>query len=193
MYQALAQVPALLVTYQMVVVLRTQGAPDGLAAAARAAVREVDSDQPIANVRTLEQVVSDSVAPRRFNLLLLGIFAVLALLLSAVGIYGVTAYSISQRTRELGLRMALGAQRQGVLGLVLKEAASLAGLGVLLGLAGAFVLTRLMASLLYGVGSTDPLTFVAVAVVLTLIALFAAYLPGRRATRVDPIVALKAE
>jgi ABC-type antimicrobial peptide transport system permease subunit len=177
----------------MVVVLRTQGAPGGLAAAARAAVREVDSDQPIANVRTLEQVVADSVAPRRFNLMLLGIFAVLALLLSAVGIYGVTAYSVAQRTRELGLRMALGAQRQGVLNLVLKEAAGLAGLGVLLGLAGAFALTRLMASLLYGVGSTDPLTFVAVAVVLTLIALVAAYLPGRRATRVDPIVALKAE
>jgi predicted permease len=193
MYRLQAQTPGPLMPYQSVIVVRTKGAPAALAGAARAAVHDVDRDQPVANVRTLEQVVSDSVAPRRFNLFLLGIFAALALALSAVGIYGVTAYSVAQRTRELGLRMALGARPQGVLSLVLKEAASLVGLGILLGLAGAFVLTRLMASLLYGVGSTDPLTFAVVAVVLILIALLAAYLPGRRATRVDPIVALRTE
>jgi len=193
MYRLLGQTPDPLMPYQDVIVVRTKGDPAALAGPIRAAMREVDPAQPIANVRTLERVVSDSVASRRLNLLLLGLFAGLALALAAVGIYGVTAYSVTQRTRELGLRMALGSPPRGVLNLVLKEAGALAILGVVVGLAAAFALTRLMASLLYGIGSTDPLTFAAVSLGLTLIALLAAYLPGRRATRVDPIIALKTE
>jgi predicted permease len=177
----------------MAVVLRTTGDPRSLAAAARAAVHEVDRDQPVSNVRTLDELVADSVAGRRFNLLLLGLFAALALTLSGVGIYGVTAYSVVQRTREMGLRMALGSQAGQVLQLVVGEAGLLAGTGVLIGLVAAFGLTRVMSSLLYGVGSTDPATFAAVALGLLLIALAAACLPGMRATRVDPMVALRGE
>jgi putative ABC transport system permease protein len=197
MYRHLGQTPDALMPYQDVVVLRTQGDPGALAGPARAAILEVDANQPIAHVRTLDRVVSDSVAPRRFNLLLVSILSGLALALAAVGIYGVTAYSVTQRTRELGLRMALGSQPEGVLRLVLREAGTLAGVGVALGLLAAFVVTRLIASVLsgalYGVGSTDPLTFVAVAVALVAIAILAAYLPGRRATRVDPMLALRTE
>jgi putative ABC transport system permease protein len=178
----------------MAVVLRTaSGDPESLAAAARAAVHEVDRDQPVSNVKTLDQVVAESVAGRRFNLLLLSLFAALALTLSGVGIYGVTAYSVVQRTREMGLRMALGSQAGQVLRLVVGEAGLLAGTGVLIGLLAAFGLTRVMSSLLYGVGSTDPATFAAVALGLLLIALAAACLPGLRATRVDPMVALRGE
>ena len=156
-------------------------------------MHEVDRDQPVAALRTLEQVVADSVAARRFNLLLLGLFAALALMLAAVGIYGVTSYSVVQRTRELGLRMALGAPAGSVLRLLLAEAGALVGLGLLIGLAAAFVLTRVMASLLFGVGATDPATFAGVGLALMTIALFSAWVPGRRATRVDPIVALRAD
>ena len=193
MYRLIGQTPDGLMPYQNVFVVRTKGDPTKLTAAIRAAIREVDPSQPIAHVRTLERVVSDSVASRRFNLLLLGLFAGLALVLAAVGIYGITAYSVAQRTRELGLRMALGSPPRGVVSLVVKEAGALAGVGVVLGLVAALALTRLMESLLYGVGSTDPITFVAVCLGLVLIALLAAYLPGRRATRVDPIVALRAD
>jgi putative ABC transport system permease protein len=189
LYRPEAQAPS----PALYVVARTTGDPRSLVAAVGAAVHEVDRDQPISQVRTLEQVVAESLLARRFNLLLLGLFAGLALALSAVGIYGVTAYSVTQRTREMGLRMALGAQPGGVLRLVVGEAGALVGLGVALGLAAAFGLTRVMASLLYGVGSTDPGTFVAVAVGLTGIAIAAAWLPGMRATRVDPMVALRAE
>jgi putative ABC transport system permease protein len=178
---------------QMTFVLRTAGDPRGLAAAARAAVHEVDRDQSVANLRTLEQVVSDSVAARRFNLMLFGLFAALAVTLSAVGIYGVTAYAVVQRTRELGLRMALGAQAGSVLRLLLGEAGVLAGIGLLLGLAAAAALTRVIASLLFGVGATDPATFAGVGLALMAVALFSAYVPGRRATRVDPIIALRAD
>ncbi|HZF10684.1 MAG TPA: ABC transporter permease [Thermoanaerobaculia bacterium] len=189
LYRVEAQAPS----PQMYVVARTTGDPRSLVAAATAAVHAVDRDQPLSQVRTLEQVVAESLAARRFNLLLLGLFAGLALALSAVGIYGVTAYSVTQRTREMGLRMALGAQPSGVLRLVVGEAGALVGLGVLVGLAAAFALTRVMASLLYGVGTTDPGTFAAVAVGLTGVALAAAYVPGRKATRVDPLTALRAE
>jgi putative ABC transport system permease protein len=192
-YGLQAHTPAMLMPYQVVFVVRTLGDPRSLSRNARAAVYSVDPNQPITNLRTMEQVVSDSVGRQRFNMLLLGLFAALALMLSVVGIYGITAYNVTQRTRELGLRMALGAQPGGVLGLVLKEAGMLAGLGVVLGVAAAFALTRVMASLLYGVGSTDPLTFVTVCLGLCVLALIAAYLPGRRATRIDPIVALRTE
>jgi len=189
MYRPEEQAPSA----SMAVVLRSPGNPESLATAARAVVHEVDRDQPVSNVRTLDQLVADSVAGRRFNLLLLGLFAALALTLSGVGIYGVTAYSVVQRTREMGLRMALGSQPGQVLRLVVGEAGLLAGMGVLLGLLAAFALTRVMSTLLYGVATTDPPTFAVVALGLLLIALAAACLPGMRATRVDPMVALRGE
>ena len=177
----------------MVFVVRTRTDPAAMTAAVRAAVREVDPGQPVTKVRTMEQVVADSVSRRRFSLMLLGLFAALALALSAVGIYGVTSYSVAQRTRELALRVALGARPLGVLGLLLAEAGALAGAGVLLGAAGTLALGRLISSLLYGVGAADPLTFATVAAGLVLVALAAAWPPGRRATEVDPITALRGE
>jgi putative ABC transport system permease protein len=173
------------------VVLHTNGDPKGLIAAARSAIWSVDRDQPVAEVRTMTKVVSQAVAGRRFNMVLLGLFAGLALVLAAVGIYGVTAFSVAQRTREMGLRMALGAGRGRVLALVLREAGSLALAGLGAGLVLAFVATRVMASLLFGVGATDPITFGSVAAALALVSLFAAWVPGRRATQVDPMVALR--
>jgi putative ABC transport system permease protein len=194
LYQPGAQTPADAMPYMVQFAVRsTGGDPLALAAAARGAVRELDPNQPIADVRTMEQVIDASVAKRRFSLLLLGLFAALALVLSVVGIYGITSYSVVQRTRELGLRMALGARRQGVLLLVLREAGTLAGLGVVIGLAAAFASIRVLASFLYGVGATDPLTYAGVALGLLLITLAAAYVPGWRATRVDPLVALRTD
>ncbi len=175
------------------VVLRTKGDPKDLTAAARAAIWSVDRDQPVAEVRTMTKVVSQSVAGRRFNMVLLGLFAGLALVLAAVGIYGITAYSVAQRTREMGLRMALGARRGVVLSLVLREAGSLALAGLAAGLALAFAATRVMASLLFGVGTADPVTFASVAATLALVSFFAAWVPGRRATQVDPMVALRTD
>jgi putative ABC transport system permease protein len=175
------------------IVLRTNGDPKNLIAAARSAIWSVDRDQPVAEVRAMTKVVSQAVAGRRFNMVLLGLFAGLALVLAAVGIYGVTAYSVAQRTREMGLRMALGAGRRTVLALVLREAGSLALAGLAAGLVLAFAATRVMASLLFGVGATDPITFGSVAAALALVSLFAAWVPGRRATQVDPMVALRAD
>jgi putative ABC transport system permease protein len=178
---------------QLSFVVRTTSDPKRLIADARAAVFAVERNQPIDRMRTMEEMISDSVAGRRFNMVLLVIFAGLALVLAAVGIYGITSYSVAQRTREMGLRMALGAQPGTVLGLVLKEAGTLALLGLGAGLILAFVATRVMSSLLFGVGSTDPATFAAVSLGLAAVSLFAAYLPGRRATQVDPMVALRAD
>ncbi len=174
-------------------VLRTAGDPRRLIASARAAVFALDPDQPVARVRTMEEMIAESMAGRRFSMMLLGAFAGLALVLAAVGIYGITAYSVAQRTREMGLRMALGAQPGAVLGMVLKEAGLLAGVGLAAGLALALAATRVMASLLFGVPATDPTTFAAVAFALAVVSLAAAYVPGRRATRVDPMVALRAD
>jgi ABC-type antimicrobial peptide transport system permease subunit len=141
----------------------------------------------------MEEVVANSIATKRFSMILLGVFAALALLLSAVGIYGVVSYLVGQRLREIGLRMALGAQRNDVLRLVLGEGAKMALIGVGFGLAGALVLTRFIRQMLYGVSATDPITFIGVAAVLTFVALAACYFPARRAMRVDPIVALRYE
>jgi ABC-type antimicrobial peptide transport system permease subunit len=141
----------------------------------------------------MEQVVTESVAGQRFNMVLLGAFAALALALAAVGIFGITSYSVAQRTREMGLRMALGAQPGRVLWMVLKEAGALAGVGLAAGLALALGATRVMASLLFGVPATDPATFAAVAVALGAVSLVAAWVPGHRATQVDPIVALRSD
>jgi len=160
-------------------------------------MREVDPDLPVSRLRSLEQVRNISVAPQRFNLSfnlsLFGLFAALALVLAAVGIYGAMAYSVAQRTREIGIRMALGAQRRDVVKLVLGQGVRHAALGVFLGLAGAFALTRLMASLLYGVRPTDPITFAGATLILAGVALLACYLPARKAMRVDPMVALRYE
>ncbi len=177
----------------MTFVMRSAGDPLALAAAARGAVRGLDPDQPIAGVRTLEQVVAGSVAPRRFALLLLGMFAALALTLAAVGVYGVTYHSVVRRTRELGLRIALGARPHQVLRLLIAEAGALVALGLGIGLVAAFALTRAMSSLLYGVGPADPPTYAGIAVLLTLAALLSTWIPGRRATRLDPAAALRGE
>jgi ABC-type antimicrobial peptide transport system permease subunit len=153
----------------------------------------MNSQQVIFAPQTMKEIISASLAARRFSLILLGFFAALALLLSSVGIYGVISYLVGQRTQEIGIRIALGARGWDVLHLVLRHSAKMAGLGVLVGLAGSVALTRLMAKMLYGVSPNDPLTFFAVAAILTLVALAASYLPARRAMRVDPIVALRYE
>ena len=160
---------------------------------ARAAVKAFDPNQIIWRTQTLNQLLSTSVAPRRFNMLLLGIFAAVALVLAAVGLYGVMSYSVSWRTHEIGIRMALGAKRADVLRLVVRQGMTMALIGLAIGLAGAFSLSRVLRGLLYGVSSTDPLTFAIVSVVLLAVALLACLIPARRATRVDPLVALRTE
>ncbi|MDQ3652175.1 MAG: ABC transporter permease [Acidobacteriota bacterium] len=174
-------------------VLRTAGEPLLLSAAIRNEMRQLDPVLPIRNLRSMEQLVDRSIAPQRFNLFLLGLFAVLGLLLAAIGIYGVMAYSITRRTQEIGIRMALGAQTGDVLRLVVRQGMLLTLVGIGIGLIGAFALTRVMASLLYGVSATDPVTFIGVALLLTVVALLACYIPARRATKVDPMVALRYE
>jgi putative ABC transport system permease protein len=174
-------------------VVRTSGDPLALASFIRAAMRQVDPDLPVSRVQTLEQLWGISIAPQRFNVWLFGSFAALALLLAAIGIYGVMAYNVAQRTREIGIRMAMGARRSDVLRLVLTQSILPAATGVFLGLSVALALTRLMASLLFGLTATDPATFAVVALLLILVALAATYLPARRATQVDPLVALRYE
>ena len=177
---------------RMYLVIRTSE-PAHLAAAARAEIREEDQDLPISKVQTMEQLLSASVSPRRFSGLLLGLFAALALILAIVGIYGVISHSVSQRTRELGLRMALGAQQRDVLRLVMMQGLKLTLTGLAVGVAAAFVVSRFLSSLLFGVSPTDLPTFVAVSLVLATVAMLACYIPARRATKVDPMVALRYE
>jgi putative ABC transport system permease protein len=174
-------------------VIRTNGEPLGMAAAARNEFRSLDKSLPVFNVRSMNDVLATSVAPRRTPMLLLSAFAGVALLLAMIGIYGVTAYYVTQRTQEIGIRMALGAQMSDVVKLVLKSGMVLALVGVAAGLAGAFALTRLMSSLLFGVKPTDVITFAAVSLCLLVTALIACYIPARRATKVDPLVALRYE
>ena len=180
---------------QMTLVVRASGASAdaGLAAAVRGQVWAVDRDQPVYDIKPMEQYVADSIAQRRFSMLLVAIFAVVALVLAVVGIYGVMSYTVSQRTREIGLRMALGAQGRDILKLVVGQGLVLTLAGVGAGVAAAFAVTRAMSSLLFGVSAADPLIFSAVAVLLTSVALFACYLPARRAARVDPMEALRYE
>jgi putative ABC transport system permease protein len=174
-------------------VLRTTGDPLRLEAAVRSELRQLDPSVPIRNLQSIDQLVNRSIAPQRFTMSLLALFAAIGLLLAAVGIYGVMAYNVSQRTREIGLRMALGAQTRNVLTLVVKQGMALVLFGVIAGLIVSLALTRMMKSLLFGVNATDPTTFVIVALLLMLAALLACYLPARRATKVDPLVALRYE
>jgi putative ABC transport system permease protein len=177
----------------MTVLVRTSSDPRAVISSLRQAVWAIDANQPLSNINTLEQIVSESIAQPRLNMLLMMLFGGLALLLSAVGIYGLLSYAVTQRTQELGIRMALGANVTDVLKLVLKQGMLLALIGEVIGLAGAFALTRLMSGLLFGVTPTDTTIFAGVVAVLTLTALFACYLPARRATKVDPLVALRYE
>jgi len=177
----------------MTVALRASGDPLNYVAAVRKEAQALDGNLAVANVQTMERLVSDSIAAPRFVLLLLGSFACVALLLAGLGIYGVMAYSVAQRTQEIGIRIALGSQARDVLRLVVGQGMKLALVGVGIGLAASFGLTRLMSKLLFSVSPTDPLTFAAIVVLLLLIALLACWVPARRATRVDPLVALRCE
>jgi putative ABC transport system permease protein len=177
----------------MIVTLRSAGSLSALLATLRNHVHGLDSSLALSRVRSMEQIISDSMGDTRDQALLLGFFALLGLTLTTVGIYGVMAYAASQRTHEIGIRMALGAGRREILKLVLREGTALTLLGVIIGVASAMVLTRFLSNLLYGVKPTDALTFVAVSLILTSVALVATYIPAQRATRVDPMVALRYE
>jgi putative ABC transport system permease protein len=174
----------------MILAVRSAQDPRGLASAVRREIQSIDPDQPMANVRTLEAVTADSIAPRRMSMALLGAFAGIALLLASVGIYGVISYLVVQRTHEIGVRMALGAQRSDVLRLVVGHALKLVGIGTVIGLVLAFLSTRTLSALLYSVGAFDPATFIFVTIALGAVALLASYIPALRATRADPMIAL---
>ena len=174
-------------------VVRTTGDPASLAAAVRETVWSVDKDQPVSNVRTMDTVIATTVSRERFQMLLLALFATLAMVLACVGLYGVISYAVVQRTHEIGVRMALGAQPGDVLRLVINQGMLLTLIGLAIGVAGAFAVTRVMNEMLFGVTATDPITFVAVPLMLGVIAFLACYIPARRATKVDPLVALRYE
>jgi putative ABC transport system permease protein len=173
--------------------VRSPGNAEGLAAAVRGQILAIDKDQPVTAIQTMTDVIASTTAPRRFNTLLLTIFAAVALTLAAVGIYGVISYSVTQRTQEIGIRMAMGAQRGNVIRLIVKQGMTLALIGIAGGIAGAIAAARALSSLLYGVRATDPATFFTISLLLATVALLACYLPARRAARVDPMKALRHE
>jgi predicted permease len=196
MYIALTQIPDQVISLygsRAGIVVRTAGSPAAQVGLIRHALDQINSQQVMYNIRTMDEILSESLAARRFSMILLGIFAALALLMACVGIYGVISYLTGQRTHEIGVRMALGAERRDVLRMVLGEGVKMALVGVAIGLVAAFGLTRLMANMLFGVSTYDPLTFAGVAGLLILVALAACYIPARRATKVDPMVALRYE
>jgi len=175
------------------IIVRPSGDPALISGAVRSAINDVTREAPITRIRPMSQVVEESMASNRFNMILMTIFAAVALMIASIGLYGVISYSVSQRTHEIGIRMALGASRQSVLSLVLRNGMTLASVGVGLGVVVALGLTRLMSSLLFGVSPTDPFTFISISLVLFGIALVACFVPAQRATKVDPIVALRYE
>jgi putative ABC transport system permease protein len=177
----------------MEMLVRSRVEPSAMTAAIRSEIAAIDKDQPIFAIATMQELIRASVAGRRFTLILLGLFSGLALVLAAIGIYGVISYTVAQRTRDIGIRIALGASQAQVLRDVLGLGLRLTGLGLLVGLLGAFLATRVLSSLLFGVASTDMLTFIAVSGVLTAVALAACFIPARRAMRVDPMIALRYE
>lgn len=196
MYYAFNQVPTNMlpmVARRVSMLVRTAGDPASLVPAVRQQIFAANSNQPVFSVKTMEQVISESIASRRFSMLLLIVFAAVALVLAGVGIYGVMSYAVTQRTHEIGVRLALGAPARKILKMVVGHALLLVAIGIGLGLAAAFALTRVMSSLLYGVSATDATVFLVVAAVLAAVALFASYIPARRATKVDPMEALRYE
>jgi putative ABC transport system permease protein len=174
-------------------IVRTKGNPVALSGAIRSQVLDIDKEQPVSRIRTLDQIVAGSVQQQHFLMLLLGVFAAAALVLAAVGLYGVMNYAVTQRTHEIGIRMALGANAGAVLRLIVSHGMMLALIGIAIGLAGAFAVTRLMTKLLFSVSTTDPLTFAGISVLLTGVALVACLAPARRAIKVDPMLALRHE
>jgi len=177
----------------MTVIIKGTSDPNQLIGSVRQAIKEIDPDQPMYNPRTMGEIRAESVAPERLSLTLLAIFAGIALVLAIVGIYGVMSYSVTQRTHEIGIRMAIGAQQRDVFRMILGQGMKLALIGIGIGLVGAFALTRLMASMLFGVEPTDATTFGTISILLTAVALLACFLPGRRATKVEPTVSLRYE
>jgi len=185
--------PTLGLTASMGVVVRTDPPPASLLPVVRQKVHDLDPGLPMSSVRTMEEWVSNNAAQPRLNAVLLGVFAAVAMLIAAIGIYGVLAYSVNQRTREIGLRMALGAPRAQVLRLIVREGMTVGAIGIAVGVVGALVLSRVLASLVFDVPVRDPLTYLAVASMLTLVALAACAIPARKASRVDPMVALRCD
>ncbi|HEX5412911.1 MAG TPA: FtsX-like permease family protein [Terriglobia bacterium] len=173
--------------------MRTAQNPLSLSRTVEAALRRAEPNLPIGQVRSMEEVLSQSIAFQRFLMMLMALFAALALVLAVIGLYGVISYSVTQRTHEIGIRRALGAERRDVLKMVVWQGLRLALTGVAIGIAGALALTRFLTSLLYGVKPTDPLTFIGVSLILIAVALAACYIPARRAAKVDPMVALRYE
>ncbi|HEV7844433.1 MAG TPA: FtsX-like permease family protein, partial [Pyrinomonadaceae bacterium] len=190
MYMPFAQKPEPEIT---LIVRSAGGNPLGLLSSIRSEVEAIDKDQPIFGVETLEHLLSQSIASERLSVMLLGLFAALAFLLACVGIYGVISYSVTQRTHEIGVRIALGASGADILRLVVGQGMRMVAVGLILGLIASFALTRVMSSLLFSVSATDPATFIVVSLLLAAVAFFASFIPARRATRVDPMVALRYE
>lgn len=192
-YMQLPEIPMTLSWNGTGLLVRFEGPPEAMAASIRQKITRTNGEQVMFGVQTMDEIVARSLSARRYSMILLGVFAVVALALACMGIYGVISYLVGQRTQEIGIRMALGAQRRQVIRLVLREGMKMVVVGVAIGLAAAFGLTRLMANLLYGVGATDPVVFLSVASLLGLVAFVACYIPARRATRVDPMTALRYE
>jgi putative ABC transport system permease protein len=188
-YMPVFQIPRL--RRDAIFIVRTTADPAALSAAVRREINAVDPDLPVYNIRTMNQVIADSLAQRRFAMLLLGFFAAAALLLASIGLYGVLSYTVAQRTPEIGIRVALGAQPRDILKLVVGQGMKMVLLGVAVGLAASLAVTRLMTTLLYDISTYDPLTFIGVSVLLLLTALLASYIPAGRATKVAPIIALR--
>jgi predicted permease len=192
--QALVFVPHRQDTWNtMAITVRAANDPANLASAIRSEVSFIDKNVAVANLQTMERILSDSVAERRLNTMLLSIFAAVALILAAVGIYGILSYSVAQRTHEIGIRMALGARTTNVMSLIVGQGIKVVLVGVIIGIAGALALSQLLATLLYEVSATDPLTFVLIPLVLIGVALVASFIPARRAMKVDPMIALRHE